>query len=76
MCLEKSRRKPVSLTLNVWSMIKEMISFDEGKKTEVVEQSSLYLTNIYSAFDPLMIKAWAPTDRKRQMKTNKGLQVN
>lgn len=46
------------------------------KKTEVVEQSSLYLTNIYSAFDPLMIKAWAPTDRKRQMKTNKGLQVN
>lgn len=60
MCLEKSRRKPVRLTLNVWSMIKEMISFDEGKKTEVVEQSSLYLTNIYSAFDPLMIKAWAP----------------
>lgn len=50
------------MTLNVWSMNKEMYSFDGGKhpQLKLVEQSSVYLTNIYEAFVPLMTRRWAP----------------
>lgn len=58
-------------------MSTEMTSFDAGKSLllKLLEQRSVCLANIYSAFAPLMIRGWAPDRQEETEKTSERLQV-